>query len=241
MNNVWWILRRELAFYLKAPIGYIIIAAALGLDGLFFNGLAVGSGARKSNDVLEMFFLYTGGTILAAGVFVGMRLIAEERQTGTFTLLATSPIREWQLVLGKYLSALTFLAVMTGLTLHMPLLLMVNGKISLAHIVAGYLGVLLLASAGIALFLVCSALSPNQLVAAVLGAGVAVAFTLLWFLSRIASPPVDELLAYMALFDKHFRPFMRGIISIQDVVFYLSLTYLGLVSATRIIEARRWR
>ena len=66
-------------------------------------------------------------------------------------------------------------------------------------------------------------------------------FVLLWLLSRVASPPLDELVAYLSLHDKHFRPFMRGLVSVQDVVFYLSLTFVALVLTTRVLEARRWR
>jgi ABC-2 type transport system permease protein len=241
MSNVWWIMRRELAAYLRSPAGYIIICVVLVLDGLLFNAFAIGSGAKKSSEVLEAFFYFSSGSILVGSIFVSMRLIAEERQTGTFALLATSPIREWQLVLGKFLSAMTFLTVMTGFTFYMPALVMVNGKVSLGHILAGYLGLLLLGGAAVALGLVASALAPNQLVAAVLGAAVVVVFLLLWLLSRIASPPLDELLAYLSIHDKHFRPFMRGIVSLQDVLFYLSLIYVALLVATRVVEARRWR
>ena len=92
-----------------------------------------------------------------------------------------------------------------------------------------------------ALGLIASALSPNQLVAAVLGATMIVIFLLLWLLSRIASPPLDDLVAYLSIHDKHFRPFMRGIVSVQDVLFYLSLIYVALLVATRVVEARRWR
>ncbi len=241
MINVWWIVRRELGQYLRSPIGYIIIFAVLVIDGLLFNAWAIGSGARKSSEVLEVFFYCASGSTMLASVFIGMRLIAEERQTGTLVLLATSPVREWQLVFGKFLSALAFLAILNALTIYMPILIMVNGKISLAHILAGYLGLMLIGSASIALVTLCSAIAPNQLVAAVLGAGTVVAFLLMWLLSKVASPPLEDLLAYLSLHDKHFRPFMRGIISIQDVVFYVSLTYVALLMATRVLEGRRWR
>lgn len=241
MSKVWFIMRRELAGYVRSPIGAIIVFAVLVLDGLLFNAFAIGSAARKSSEVLELFFYMSSGSVLAGSIFIGMRLIAEERQMGTFTLLATSPLKEWQLVLGKYLSALVFLAVMTALTAYMPLLVMVNGKVSLAHILAGYLGLLLVGGAGLALVLLCSAIAPNQLVAAVLGAAMVLVFILLWLLSRVASPPINDLVAYLSLHDKHFRPFMRGIVSLQDVVFYVSFIYVALCATTRVVEARRWR
>lgn len=241
MMNVFWIMRRELGAYLRSPMGYIIIAAVLLVDGLLFNAWAVGSGQRRSSEVLEVFFYCASGTTILASIFISMRLIAEERQTGTLVLLSTSPVRDWQLVLGKYLSGLIFLALMTCLTLYMPILVMLNGKVSWGHILAGYLGLLLLGSASLALGTLCSALAPNQLVAAIVGATTITGFLLLWLLSRIASPPVENLLAYLSLHDKHFRPFMRGLVSTADVVFYVSLTYVALLGATRVMEARRWR
>lgn len=239
MRNIWWIFRRELGAYLRSPVGYIIIAAVLAIDGLLFN-VAVGGNERRSGEILELFFYSTSGTTLVASIFIAMRLLAEEKQNGTLVLLLTSPVREHELVLGKFLSALAFLGVMTLATAYMPALVLIHGKVSFAHIVAGYLGLMLLGSAAIAIGLLCSALAPNQLAAAILGAAAVTTFVLLWLLSRIASPPLEDLIAYLSLHDKHFRPFMRGLISVQDVVFYVSLTYVALLGATRAVEMRRW-
>lgn len=240
MRNVWTIFRRELGLYLRSPMGYIIVAVALAADGLLFNALAL-PGQRRSTEILADFMLWTGGISATAAVFIAMRLIAEERQSGTLTLLATSPVRDWQIVLGKFLGGLALIAVLNALTVYMPLLVLVHGKIAFGHVLAGYLGILLLAGAALALGLLCSAVAPNQLVALVLAGGVVLTFVLFWALSKIASPPVEDLVAYLSLFDKHFRPFMRGLVSVQDVVFYVTLTYVALVMATRVLETRRWR
>ena len=240
MSNVWWVLRRELGVYLRSPMGFVIIAVALAVDGLLFNAFAL-PGQQRSAQVLEQFFFYTSGVSIIASVFVAMRLIAEERQTGTLVLLATSPIRDWQIVLGKFLGGLGVLVLLNLLTLYMPALVMVHGKISVGHLFAGYLGLVLISSASLSLGLLCSALAPNQLVAVILGGALVVVFVLLWALSRIASPPVEDLLAYLSIHDKHFRPFMRGLVSVQDVVFYVSLVYVALTMATRVLETRRWR
>jgi len=241
MHNVIYILRRELSQYLRSPMGYIIIAAVLAIDGLLFNAWAVGEGQRRSGEVLEMFFYLTSGPTLLASIFIAMRLIAEERQTGTLVLISTAPVRDYELVLGKFLGALTFLSAMTAMSVYMPVLVMLHGKVSLGHVLVGYLGLILLGAAALALGLLCSAVAPNQLIAAILGAAVITVFVLLWLLSRIASPPLETLLGYLSIHDKHFRPFMRGILSVQDVVFYLSLVYVALVATTRVLEARRWR
>ncbi|MEZ0311027.1 MAG: ABC transporter permease [Myxococcota bacterium] len=241
MSNVWWITRRELIHYLRSPLGYVIITIALIIDGLLFNAVAVGPQQRLSSVVLQDFFWCASGTTMAASIFIAMRLIAEERQTGTLTLLATSPIRDWQIVLGKFAGAMVLLAVMNALTLYMPLLLMLNGKISVGHLVAGYLGLMLIGAAAVSLGLLCSSLAPNQLIAAIAGTGVVLVFILLWILARLTTPPLEDVLAYLSIHDKHFRPFQKGLVSVSDVVFYVTLSYVALLAATRALEARRWR
>jgi ABC-2 type transport system permease protein len=241
VKPVYRIWRRELRGYLRSPMGYVILAATLVIDGLLFNALAVGSGGRRSGDILEAFFFYLSGTTLAASVFISMRLIAEERQSGTLVLLFLTPLRDHQIILGKYLAGLSFLLLLTALTIYMPALLLLDGKIALGHVFAGYLGIALIGAAALALGLFCSAIAPNQLVAASLSAATLTTFVLLWLLSRIASPPLDELVAYLSIHDRHFRPFMRGVISVQDLAYYLTLTFVALVASTRVLESRRWR
>ncbi|MEZ4272435.1 MAG: ABC transporter permease [Myxococcota bacterium] len=241
MLSVWWIMRRDLAAYLSSPMGYIIMAAALAINGLCFNAWAMGPGTQTSSDVLTNFFWFSSGINAVASIFVSMRLIAEEKQMGTLVLLATSPVKDWQVVFGKFLSAVAFMGLLSAMTVYMPLLVFIHGKVSIAHLLAGYFGLMLLTSAAIALGVLSSALAPNQLTALVLGAFLVALFWLFWLISRVASPPLDEILAYLSLHDRHYRPFMRGIISIQDVVFYVSLVYVSLLAATRVLEARRWR
>ncbi|MBJ79940.1 MAG: hypothetical protein CMH60_01345 [Myxococcales bacterium] len=234
------IVGRELRAYFRQPFGYIVMAAVLVVDGLLFNAWAIGSGQRLSSEVLETFFYSTSGCVLLASIFIAMPLFAEERQNNTLMLLETSILKDYQIVLGKYFSGLIFLSLITLLTFYMPLLILINGKVSFAHIVAGYLGLFLLGGAALALGLLCSVVSPNQLVSVILSALIVAVFVLFWLLSRIASPPIDEIIAYLAIHDQHFQPFMRGLVSTKDIIFYLSLIYLALLTSTRILESRRW-
>jgi len=241
VKPVWLIFRREMGAYLRSPLGYIVVAVMLLIDGLLFNAFALGSDtARKSSEVLKQFFYFSSGTTMAASLFLSMRLLAEERQTGTLTLLFGSPVRDYQIVLGKYLSALTFLSGMTLLTIYMPLLILVHGKVTSSHIMAGYLGLLLLGSAALSIGIFASALTRSQLVAILGGAAILVGLILSWLLGTIADRPLNELFTWMSLHNKHFQPFMSGLINTQDVVFYLSATYFFLFLATRVLESRRW-
>ena len=142
MNNVLLIARRELGAYLRTMSGYVIIAVLLFLDGLAFNAFAVAGTAKKSSEVLADFFFWTSGIGMAGAVFLSMRLIAEERQTGTVQLLYSSPVHDREIVLGKFFAALAFLCLFYAGTAYMPILVAVYGKISLGHVLSGYLGLL---------------------------------------------------------------------------------------------------
>ncbi len=241
MKPVWLIFRREMGAYLRSPLGYIVAAVVLLLDGLLFNAFALGSDtARKSSEILRQFFYFSSGTTMAASLFLSMRLLAEERQTGTLTLLFGSPVRDFQIVLGKYFSALAFLGGMTLITIYMPMLVMVHGKVTGGHIMAGYLGLLLLGSATLGIGIFASALTRSQLIAILGGAAILVGMIMAWLLAGITDRPLNELFTWMSLHNKHFQPFMTGLINTQDVVFYVSVTYFFLFLATRILESRRW-
>src|SRR5262249_48127328 len=143
----WWqmratsiVFRRELAAYLRSPVGYIVAALVLLIDGILFQAMALGGGRRLSAEVLRQFFYFGSGTTMIAAVALSVRLIAEERQLGTMVLLHTSPIRDVEIVAGKFLAAWTFLAAITLATLYMPLLILVHGKITFAHAAVGYPG-----------------------------------------------------------------------------------------------------
>ncbi|HLV22948.1 MAG TPA: ABC transporter permease [Polyangiaceae bacterium] len=232
--------RREMHAYLRSPLGAVIIAAMLLIDGILFywKGLTE---ALLSSQVLEEFFWAASGTTMIAAVLLSMRLIAEERQTGSFTLLNTSPIRDREIVLGKFLSVVGMIALMTLLTIYMPLLIFVNGKVSVGHIAVGYAGLLLLGASVAAIGLFASALTRSQVVAGIVGAAVTGALLLLWIVARAVDPPLNEFLSAVALHHNNFRPFMLGTLELGPVVYYIAVTYFFLLAATKVLEARRWR
>ena len=241
MSAVRLIFRREMGAFLRSPIGYVIAATVLCIDGLLYNAFALGSRPRLSAEVMHDFFYFSSGTTMVAAIFLAMRLLAEERQMGTLVLLRTAPIREREIVLGKFLSALCYLTLITVATLHLPLLVMVHGKVSWGHLLVGYSGLLLLGGAALAIGLLGSALAPNQLVAGVTGAGLLVLMLVLWLAARVADPPVRGLLEQLALHARHFAPFMDGVVHLRDVFYYLAVTFFFLICATKALEVRRWR
>ncbi len=236
------IFRRELQAYVRSPMGYIVAAAVLLLDGLFFYATALGpdAGERLSGLVLAGFFYNAGGLTAVAAVALSIRLIAEERQTGTQLLLDTSPVKDWEIVLGKFLSALAFLAAITVATLYIPLLILVNGKIAFGHIVIGYLGLILLGAGVLSIGLFATSLTRHQLVAAAIAAAITGVLFLLWPLSQIVGSPLSRVLAALAIHGRHFAGFLSGLLHLRDVIYYLALTYFFLFAATKAMQAKRW-
>jgi ABC-2 type transport system permease protein len=155
-------------------------------------------------------------------------------------LLYSSPVRDGDIVLGKFVSGMGFLGIFILLTLYMPGMILVHGKVSFAQIAIGYLGLFLVGGATLAIGLLASSLVRSQLVAAILAACIVITCIVLWWVARVTERPLSDVLGAMAL-HQHFQPFQRGILHIKDVVYYLLVTFVALFAATRVLEARRWR
>jgi ABC-2 type transport system permease protein len=241
MRDTLLIARRDFLAYFNTAWGYVILAVVLLIDGLLFNAFAMGTSAQYSSDVLEQFFFYSSGTTMIASIILTMRLFAEERSQGTMVLLDTAPIRDSSVVFGKFLAGFGMVALITVLTAYLPALIFVNGKVSVGHILTGYLGLLALGSASVAIGTWGSSLTRNQFVAAVISAVTIILFLLTWMIAKIANPPFKDILSYLALFDRHFQPFMRGRINTESLIYYASVTFAFLTLAVRGLAGRRWR
>jgi ABC-2 type transport system permease protein len=241
MNATLLIARRELGAYLRSMTGYVIAALVLVVDGLLFQAFVLGGPDKLSSEVLGNFFFISSGITMIASVFISMRLFAEERQTGTLVLLTSSPVQDWEIVLGKFLSAFVFLSAITLATAYIPALIFVNGKVSIGHMAAGYLGLVLLGAASIAIGTFGSALARTQVLAAIFSGCMLTALVICWLLAKVTERPFTDIFTALALWQRHFPPFQAGQVHVRDVVYYLCVTYLALFASTRVMEARRWR
>ncbi len=239
MEKIWHIASRELAAYFTTWMGYIIIALTLIIDGLLFNAFALGNSAKLSSEVLESFFYYSSGMSMVAGILLAMRLMAEEKQNGTIVLLFSSPVTERQIIYGKFLSAFLFSMVLHAVSLYMPALIMVHGKISVGHVISGYLCLALLGGLTASMTLFVSTLAPNQLVAAVGGAFIVVVFLVLWMLAKVVDQPLKDIFAWLAIHNDHFTPFGSGVVNLKDLVFYFGMIIFFLESSTMALTGRR--
>lgn len=241
MSQTLLIAKRELGSYLRSPIGYIIAAAVLLIDGIYFYAYGLGEGARLSAEVLARFFDGASGTTMIAAIALSMRLIAGEREQKTLVLLNTAPVRDREIVVGKFLAAFCLLAILTALSVYMPALIFVNGRVSIGHILVGYSGVLLLGSAALSIGLFASSLAKSQVIAVIVGAAILATMVLLWMVAKVTDAPLSDFIASLAIHHLHQRPFMLGTLKLENVVFYLGVTYFFLLASTKTLEARRWR
>ncbi len=240
--NALLIARRDLASYLQGYSAYIIISALLFGNGIFFYALALRSDqAQYSHEVLGQFFYLSWGFAVTTAVFLTMRSLADEHALRTEVLLRTSILSDAEVVLGKWLAAMGMVGIFTLLTVHMPLLIFVNGKVSVAHLVVGYLGVLLGGGVASALGVFCSALFRNQIAAGIVAGVVALYMAVFsWMLAEALSAPLGDVVAYTAIFNEHFVPFQEGRLSLAAVTYQVSLGAMFLYLATHILNSRRW-
>ena len=241
MRAISIIYRRELGTYLRSPFGWVIGAIILLLVGILFQGYAL-SGEQLSAIVLERFFYFASGVPLFGGVLLAFRLISEERQNHSMILLNTSPVRDSSIVLGKFFAALTFLAILLILTLYMPIMIKVNGKITGMQLLVGYFGLLLVGAATLAIGIFGSTLAKQQLVAAVVAASMVLLLVFIHLLAGKVDEPLKDVLEQLDLWWVHFQNgFMRGILNLKDVVYYLAVTYFFLLLSIKTLEAKRWQ
>jgi ABC-2 type transport system permease protein len=238
------ICRRELAAYFGSFIAYILLAVFLLLSGYFFY-----------SDLI--FFVLFGGFTLATGLWqfvfldmrlvamlilplVTMRLFAEEKKLGTIELLWTYPVRDVEIVLGKFLGAWVFFVVSLAATAVGPLVFHHYYVFPVAPVLAAYLGMVLLGSAFIACGLFVSSLTENQVVSAMVTYGILVLFWFLTWNEEAGAHELMRLLVGVSLFDRFFN-FTRGVIDTRDVAFFAMFVALFLFLACQVLATRSWR
>ena len=238
MRNIWTISRRELGAYFVSPIAYAIIAAFLVFSGVLFALYLNQREASLRGWISTMLFL-----AVFIAPMITMRVLSEEKQTGTIELLLTSPIRDGELVLGKFFAALGVWIVMMALTLVYVVVLRLFGDPDMVIIAAGYFALVLFGSAAVAIGVLTSAISPNQIIAVFTSFFIMLVLWIIGFVGQLAggaTSPVSGVLSYLSIFD-HTNDMVKGVLDSKDVVFYLSFIFLGLFLTGRSLESLRWR
>jgi ABC-2 type transport system permease protein len=227
------LLFKELRALFQSPVAYIVIAVFLFLMGYSFT---ITLFLNKFATLVHIFFQSAGLLLLVIPVLT-MRLFAEERKAGTLELLLTAPIRESHLVLAKYLAGMAVVAAMIALTGAYALVLGLFGSPDWGPIYSGYLGLVLLSSMLVSLGLMVSALTANQMVAAIVTIGVSF---LMWTIDSLASMLPDQFERLLINLSSlaHFTPFATGAMYTSDLGFFVSTTLLALFLAMRALARR---
>jgi len=235
--NTWTIAKREFGAFFKSPIAYIVIAAFVLITGYVF---FFGSFFARGNASMESFFGFMPLLLIFFSPALAMRLLAEEKGSGTLEMLLTYPVRDVEVIIGKYLAAVGVLAV--GLLVTVPFAVTVGklGALDIGPVVGGYLGTLLLGGTYLALGLFASTLTKNQIIAFIVGIFFCFALWLMGMFFALAGPIVGPILQYASPLYQ-FEKITRGVVELRNVVYYVSVIGLLIVLSVQVLESRKWK
>jgi gliding motility-associated transport system permease protein len=253
--RAWAVLKKELRVYFSSPIAYAVLTIFSLITGWFFYNVfgfyvltsmqsamnpMMGRDLSITDGVLRPLFQNVSVIMLLMMPILTMRLLSEEKKSGTIELLLTYPVRDGEVLLGKYLAALAVFVAMLVLTLAFPLIMMWVTVVEWGPLATGYLGLLLQGAAFIAVGVLISSLTENQIVAAVATFGTLLIFWVIAWASDSAGGTLGRVLSHVSI-TEHFDSFSKGVIDTKDLIYYLDLTILALFLTLRSLDSKRWR
>lgn len=256
MRGMLAIWTRELKAYFVSPIFYAVSTVFLAIMSLLFYFNMVGylqyfMQAAQYPPMMErlninemilrpLFSAMSFVSVLILMPMLTMRLFAEEKKTGTIELILTSPVKDWHIILGKFLAVLSLYTIMLAMTLIYPVILALYGQPDWGPIWMGYLGLLFMGAGVLTIGLFASSLTENQIVAAVICFGTALMLWLFDSAADLIGGRWRDVLAYLSVLQ-HYENFSKGVLDSTDVLFYLSFICFGLFITVRSLESTRWR
>ncbi len=251
MRNIWTIANREYKLYFSNPTAYMLSFMILFVVGiLFYRVIVLASSPQAAGQFVPGVDAILGPMatlLMLATPAITARLLAEERRMGTIELLLTAPVRDWELVIGKWLAGFLLMLTIILVSLIYPLILnqLVSPGIDQGPLISGYLGIMLLAMAMVGIGVAISSLFNNQIAAFATNMGVLI---LLWWIvgpmaqsTGSTGDAVSTVLGYMDLGAHYFDNLIRGIVDLRDITYYLSVTALSLFFGSVVVETRRWQ
>jgi ABC-2 type transport system permease protein len=228
--------RREIRTYFNSPVAYIVVPVFVIITGyLFFTQLFLEKQAdmRGFFNIMPLLFMFMIPAIT-------MRLLADEKSSGTLELLITMPVRDSEVVVGKFLAAMALLCTAIGLTLVFAITVKSLGPLDRGPTIGGYLGLVLMGGAYVAIGVMASALTRNSIVSFIVAFAISFALYLLGRLTQFLPQALQKLVAYLSI-DGHFENIGRGVIDTRDLIYYFSVMVVCLLIATLSLESRRWK
>jgi len=227
MKKTWIIAKRELSVFFDSLIGYIIIVAFLGFTG-FFTWLYGSDIFYVGQASLQTFFSIAYWTLFFFIPAITMRLVAEEKRSGTLDLLFTKPVTDWQIITGKFVSTLMLILISLVLTLPYYFTIWGLGPIDHGVVWSGYLGLVLMSAAYISIGIFASTVTKNQIIAFLLALFIGIFFHIIFkMLAQSMTGQLADIINYLNL-SSHYEAISRGVIDTKDLIYFLSIIVLGL-------------
>jgi len=236
LSAVWVLTKKELRSYFNSPVAYVVIILFLLISGWQFSSaifLANTADLRGLFQIIRFIFLF----FIPA---LSMRLISEEKRSGTIEVLSTMPMHDWQLVLGKFIPALILMVITLALTLINYITISYLGDPDSGATFGGYLGLFLLAATYLSIGLFTSSLSKNQIVAFILSFAIIFLFIIFNYLKFFVGGFLAAILEFLST-DYHFESIERGVLDTRNLVFYISVTFTFLFLTVQVLQSRKWR
>jgi ABC-2 type transport system permease protein len=242
MKKLFAIVGREWRAYFLSPLAYVILTAYMFLNGLIFSRIVafLSSPGAPRERFLGLMFTNTFFWIFTLFIvpILTMRLLAEERRSGTLEVLLTSPVSEATVVFGKFLGALGFFLVLWAPSLLFILYIRARTEVDLGSVASGYLGIALLGSYFLAIGTFASAVTKNQILAAILAFAILIPIFSVGLFESGADPARQSLIGYLNIWD-HMDEFARGIVDSRRLVYYLTGTAFFLLLATTVLSSKK--
>jgi len=230
MGTIWIIAKRELRSFFDSLTAYILLVIFLGLSG-FFTWIYGSDVFLRGQASLQSFFGVAYWTLFFFTPAITMRTIAEEKRTGTIELILTKSVSDWQLVVGKYLSCLLLIIIALLCTIPYYFSVWKLGPVDHGAVLCGYLGMILMSSAYISIGVFASSITSNQVVSFLLSLLIGVFFLIIFqAISTNFTGPLASALSYLSI-SNHFESISRGVIDSRDLIYFLSITFVGLLMA----------
>jgi ABC-2 type transport system permease protein len=249
------VFKKEMRLYFGSPVAYVVCTFFLVISGFFFSQIfyfytmqsmqatmnpMAGSNLTPTEGILRPLFNNMSVVLLFFMPMLTMRLFAEEAKSGTIELLLTYPVRDGEILFGKFLAAGLLYALMLAFTLLYPGLVGRFARLEWGSVLTGYLGMLLLGAAFLSIGIFLSALTENQIVAGFSTFGVLLGLWVIGWGAEFASGTLRSVLQYLSLIE-HMDGFGKGVLDTKDIVYYVSVSAFALFLALRAVEARRWK
>jgi ABC-2 type transport system permease protein len=246
MRNIWVIAEKEYKHFFISPVAYAVALAILLILGIIFYATVLDASLNQYAPSIQIVVGPLVTLLLFTSPAITMRTLAEEQKSGTLELLMTAPVRDWEVVVGKWLGGVLFLITLLLVTWFYPAVLnqIVQPGIDQGLMLAAYLGLFLMASAFLAVGVMASSFFSNQIAAFFATLGILMVFWMIGYPAQAmgsTSSVIADFLRSLDMGERFYASFFRGIIEIKDIVYYLSMIAVALFLGSVSLETRRWR